>query len=141
MDFGGALHAVGFDEVAGEVDDFLATPAHGHAAGVGDDGDLDALEVFFVGLGDEVSDVGGIDDDGHAFLRLGDGEFGAVEALVFFWDGIEVDVEAVGEFANGDGDAACAKVVAAFDFVGELGIAEEALHFALGGGIAFLDFG
>ena len=141
VDFGGALHAVGVDEGAGEIDDLLAAPAHGHAAGVGDEGDLDAFEVFFVGLGDEVGDIGGVDDDGHALLGLGDGELGAVEALVFLRDGIEIDVEAVGEFADRDGDAAGAEVVAAFDFVGEFGIAEEALHLALGGGIAFLNFG
>ena len=62
-------------------------------AGVGDVGHVDALEVFLVGLGDEVGRVGRVDADCHALLRLGNGELGAVEAIVFLRHRIEVDVE------------------------------------------------
>ena len=141
MDFGGLLDAVGVEEGAGEIDDGFAAPGHDEAAAVGDVGDVDAFEVFLVGLGDEVVDFRGIDADGHAFLGFGNGEFGAVEAVVFFRDGIEVDDERGGDFADGDGDAAGAEVVADFDFAGEFRVAEEALDFALGGGVALLDFG
>jgi hypothetical protein len=141
VDFGGLLDAVGVEEGAGEIDDGFAAPGHDEAAAVGDVGDVDAFEVFLVGFGDEVGDFRGIDADGHAFLGFGDGEFGAVEAVVFFRDGIEVDDERGRDFADGDGDAAGAEVVADFDFAGEFRVAEEALDFALGGGVAFLDFG
>ena len=122
MDFGGALDSVGVDEGASEADDDFATPGHVEAPAVGDFGNLNAFEIFFVGLGDELVHIGGVNDDGHTFLRFGDGEFGAIEALVFLGDDVEVDVEAVGELANGDRDSASAEVVAAFDFVGKLGI-------------------
>ena len=138
---GGLLDAVGVEEGAGQVDDGLAAPGHDEAAAVGDVGDLDAFEVFLVGLGDEVVDVGGIDADGHAFLGLGDGEFGAVEAVVFLRHGVEVDVERGRDLADGDGDAAGAEVVADLDFAGEFRVAEQALDFALGGGVALLDLG
>ena len=102
MDFGGLLDAVGVEEGAGEVDDGFSAPGHDEAAGVGDVGDVHAFEVFLVGLGDEIGDFRGIDTDSHAFLGFGDGEFGAVEAVVFFRDGIEVDDEGWGDLADGD---------------------------------------
>ena len=96
------MDAVGVEEGAGEIDDGFSAPSHDEAAGVGDVGDVDAIEVFLVGLGDEISDIRGIDTDGHAFLGFGDGEFGAVEAVVFFRDGIEVDDEGRRDLADGD---------------------------------------
>ena len=141
VDFGGLLDAVGVEEGSAEVDDFLAAPVHDQTAGVGDVGDVDALEVFLVGLGDEVVDFRAVDTDGHALLRLGNGEFGAVEAIVFFRDCVEVDDEGGGDFADGNGDAAGSEVVADFDFAGEFRVAEQALDFAFGRGVAFLDFG
>ena len=141
VDFSGLLDTVGVEEGAGEIDDGVAAPGHDEATAVGDVGDVHAFEVFLVGLGDEVVDFLGIDADGHAFLGFGDGEFGAVEAVVFLGDGIEVDDEGGRDLADGDRDAAGAEVVADFDFAGELRVAEQALDFALGGGVAFLDFG
>ena len=135
------LDAVGVEEGAGEVDDGLAAPGHDEAAAVGDVGDVHAFEVFLVGLGDEVADLRGIDANGHAFLGFGNGEFGAVESVVFFRDGIEVDFERGSDFADGDGDAAGAEVVADFDFAGEFRVAEQALDLAFGGGVALLDLG
>ena len=141
MDLGGLLDAVGVEEGAGEVDDGLAAPFHPQAAAVGDVGDVDALEVLLVGFGDEVGGIGGVDADGHAFLRFGNGEFGAVEAVVFLRHGIEVDVERGGNLADRDRHAAGAEVVADFDLLGEFRIAEQALDLALGRGVALLDFG
>ena len=141
MDFGGLLDAVGVEEGAGEVDDGLAAPGHHEAAGVGDGSDMGAFEVFLVGCGNEIGNFRRIDADGHAFLGLGDGEFGAVETIVFFGDGIQVDFEGRGDLADGDGDAAGTEVVANLDFAGEFRVAEEALDFPFRGGVAFLDFG
>jgi len=141
VDLGFLLDTVGVEEFAGEIDDGFAAPGHAESAGVGDGGNVNAFEVFFVGLGDEVVGFAGIDTDGHAFLGLGDGEFGAVEAVVFLGHSIEVDVEGVGDFADGHGDATCSEVVTDFDFGSELRIAEEALDLALGGSVAFLDLG
>ena len=141
MDLGGLLDAVGVEEGSAEIDDFLAAPCHDESAGVGDVGDVDAFEILFIGLADEITDFRVVDADGHAFLGFGNGEFGAVEAVVFFRDGIEVDYEGGGDFADGDGDAAGSEVVADFNFAGEFWIAEQALDLALGGCVAFLDFG
>ena len=141
VDLSCLLDAVGVEESSAQVDDFLAAPVHDEAAGVGDVGDVDAFEVFLVGLGDEITDFRAVDADGHAFLGFGDGEFGAVEAVVFFRDGVEVDDEGGGDFADGDGDTAGSEVVADLDFAGEFRVAEQALDLAFGGGVALLDFG
>ena len=141
VDRGLLLHAICVEKGAGEIDDGFTTPGHSESAGVGDGGDVDAFKVFLIRLRDEVIHFGGVDTDRHAFLRFRNGEFGAIESVVFLGDGIEIDIEAVGDFTDGDGDATCSEVVADFDFGSEFGISEEALDFALGGSVAFLDFG
>ena len=102
MDLGGLLDAVGVEESAGEIDDGLAAPGHDEATAVGDIGDLDALEVLLVSLGNEVGDLAGINADGHAFLGFGNGEFGAIKAVVLLRHGIEVDLERRGDFPDRD---------------------------------------
>ena len=83
----------------------------------------------------------GCDDDGHALLRFGDRKLRAGQALVFFRQGVEVDFQAVGQLADGDGDAAGAEIVAAFDAFGNVGAAEKPLKLALLGGVALLNLG
>ena len=78
---------------------------------------------------------------GHALLGLGDGELGAVETLVLLGHLVKIDVQAVGELAHGDGDAARAEVVAALDEAAGVAAAEQALQLALHGGVALLDLG
>jgi hypothetical protein len=85
------LDTIGIKKSTAEVDDFFAAPSHDEAARVCDVCYVDALEVFFVGLGDEISDFRAINANGHAFLRFGNGKFGAIESVVFFRDCIEVD--------------------------------------------------
>jgi hypothetical protein len=141
MHLGALLDAVGVEEGAAQVDDGFAAPAHDEAAAVGDVRDLDALEVLLVGLGDEVVDFRGIDADGHALLGFGNGEFGAVEAVVFFRHGVEVDDERGSDLADGDGDSARAEIVADLDFAGEFRVAEKPLDLAFSGGVALLNLG
>ena len=91
VDLRSLLDAVGVEEGAREIDDGFPAPGHDEAAAVGDVGDVFALEVLLVGLGDEIIDLGWIDADSHALLGLGNREFGAVEAVVFLGNGVEVD--------------------------------------------------
>ena len=141
MDVNALLDAVRIEEGAGEIDDGFAAPGHDEAAAVRDVGDVAALEVLLVGLVDEIADFRRMHADGHAFLGFGNREFGAVQAIVFLGNGVEVDLQRRRDFANGHGDAARSEIVADLDFSREFGVAEEALDLALGGGIAFLDLG
>ena len=81
------------------------------------------------------------DDDSHTFLRFGNSQFRTVQAFVFLRDFVEVDVQAVCQFADSDGDTAGTEVVAAFDEYRDFMAAEEALDLAFRQGIALLDFG
>ena len=85
--------------------------------------------------------VVGCDGAGHAFLRLGNGELGAVEAVVFLRDLVQIDAQTVGELADGHRNAARAEVVAAFDQAARLATTEQALNFALLGRISLLHLG
>ena len=133
--------AVAGEELAGEVDDGVAAPRDVDARILGDGGDDGGLEVLLSGIAHELVDVGGGKGHGHALLALGDGKLGAVEALVLLGHAIEVDVEAIGEFAHGDGDAAGAEVIAALNQTAGIAATEEALELALDGGVALLDLG
>ena len=63
---------------------------------------------------------------------LGNCQLGAVQALILAGDFVQVNMQTVSQFADGDRHAARAEVVAALDeAAGILAIAEQALQFAL----------
>ena len=131
--------AVGVEEVAGNVHDRVAVPGHAQTVLVGHNCDLDRLEVFLCCRGDERVRVLRAHDDRHALLRLGDGQLGAVQTVVLLGHGVQVDVQAVRQLADGDRHAARAEVVAAADHAGDVAIAEQALDLALLRRVALLD--
>ena len=98
------------------------------------------LQVLLGGIFEELILVFRRHDDSHALLRLGNSELRSVKTFIFFRDKVKVDLQAVGQFADRYGDTARAEVIALLDQAGNLGTAEEALEFALGGGIALLYF-
>ena len=87
---------------------------------------------------DEAIHVLGRKSHRHALLTFGDGQLGAVEAFVFLGHAIKIDLEAVGQLADSDRNAARAEIVAALDHAAGLGVAEEALDLALNWGVALL---
>ena len=133
--------AVGVEELAGQVDDGHTVPGHAHARLGGDLGDNGRLEVLLGGVAHELLDVTVGDGAGHALLGLGDGELGAVQAVVLLGHGVQVDIQAVGKLTHGDRDAAGAKVVAALDQAAGVAAAEQTLQLALDRGVALLDLG
>ena len=132
--------AVARKEFAGYVHDGVAAPGHAHATAIGDDRDRRGFEVFCMRKLDEALHVLRRERDRHALLTFGDGELGAVEAFVFLGYAIEVDLEAVGQLADGDRNAACTEIVAALDHAAGLGVAEQALDLALDRRVALLHF-
>ena len=133
--------AVGVQERAGDVDDVVAVPVHDQARLLGDGGDDRCLQVFLLGVAQELLHILGGHGAGHALLGFGDCQLGAVQAFILLGHGIQVDVEAVGDFARCNGNAACAEVVAALDQLAGVATAEQALELALHGGVALLDLG
>ena len=98
------------------------------------------FQIFFGGVVHEFIDIFRGNDDSHSFLRFRNGQFRSVEAFVFLRDFVEVDVEAVCQFADSDRDAAGTKVVAALDEGRNFLTAEHALDFSFRQGIPLLDF-
>ena len=105
---------------------------HGHRRG---------LQVLLVGECDEGIHVLGRQRYGHALLRLGNGELRAIEPIVLLGHGIQVDVQAVGQLADGHGHAAGTEVVAALDHAAGVPAAEQALDLALHGRVTLLHLG
>ena len=135
------VRAIAGEESAAQVGDLHAVPVHDHPGLLGDDSHLIGLQILRRGGGDELLRVLGADDDGHALLRLGNGQLRAVQTVILLAHGVQVDGQAVGQLADGDADAACAKVVAALDHAGDVAVAEQALDLALLGGVALLHLG
>ena len=135
------LDAVGIQKVSGNIDDLPALEQHLHTAVVRHDGDGRSCQVLFRGQADKGVLIFGRDDDGHALLRFGNGQLRARKPFIFEGDAVEVDDKPVGEFADGDGDAARAEVVALFDHAGGFAVQEQALQFALCERVALLHLG
>ena len=133
------FRTVGAEEGAADVHDRPAIPVHDKARTLRHARDDRRLEVLAVGEGEEAPGVLRRDHDGHALLRFTDRKLRAVEALILLWYRVEVDVQPVGQLADGDGHTARAEVVAALDHAAGLGVAKQALELALLGGVALLN--
>ena len=131
--------AIGIEKCTAQGDDLVAAPFHGKIRLVFDDGHRGCLQVFLCSERRERFHVLRRKHDRHALLRFGDGELCAVKAVVFLRDGVQIDIEAVRQFADGDAYAARAEVVAALDHARRVMVAEQALELALGRRIALLD--
>ena len=91
-------------------------------------------------MGNKLVGVLGPYHAGHPLLAFGDSQFGAVQALVFFGNGVQVDHQAVRQFADGHRNTAGAEVVAAADQAGDLRLAEQTLQFPFFRRVALLHF-
>ena len=136
-----ARRSVGVQKGAVYVDDGLAVPAHAQARLGRDARDGRGLEVLLAGIGAELFHVDRVQHDGHALLAFRYGQLRAVEALVLARNGVQVDVELVGQLAHGHGNAARPEVVAALHQPRRLAAPEQPLYLALGRRIALLHLG
>ena len=132
------FYAVRIEKIAGQIDDRAALEEHLHAPVVRDRRDGRCVEVLLRGKTDKFRNVLLCDDDRHALLRFGDGKLGAREPLIFERNFVKLDDEPVRKFADGDGDAARAEVVALFDAAGRLFVQKQPLQLALGERVALL---
>ena len=135
------LCTVGVQELTADVHDRNAVPHHVQALFLGDLSHGGSLEVLLGGNGDELVHILRGKGHSHALLALADGQLGAVQTLVLLGYLVQVDVQAVGQLADGNGNAAGTKVVAALDHLAGILAAEQALQLALDGRIALLHLG
>ena len=138
----GVLHGtVGVQELPAQIGDLTALPGHDHPGFLGDHGNPVGLQVFLLGGGDKGIRILGGHNHCHPLLGLGDCQLGAVQAVIFFPNRIQVDAQAVGQLADGHGHTAGTEVVAALDEPGHLAVAEQPLDLPLLRGVALLDLG
>ena len=104
----------------------------------GNVGHLDGLDILLAAVTHELLGVLGLDHDGHALLRLADGQLRGVETAVFGLHAVEIDVQSVGQLADSDADTAGAEVVGLLDEPRYLRTPEQPLQLAFLGSIALL---
>lgn len=95
------------------------------------------LQIFLVSQLHEAGRILLLHHHGHSLLGFTDGQFRAVQALIFFRYLVQVNLQALGQLANGHGDTAGPKVVAAFDQTGGLRISEQTLQLRSSGALPF----
>ncbi len=132
--------ARGVKERPRDVHNHFAAPLHDEAAGACNVGDFDGAQVLRVRGGDKAGGVPRAHHDGHALLRFGDGKLRSVQSLVFFGNGVKVNLKTRRKLSYGDRDTARAEVIAAADHQAYVPVAEQALDFALLHGVPFLNF-
>ena len=84
--------------------------------------------------------VGCCDDNSHSFLGFADGKFRAVQAFVLLRHDVQVDVQAVSQLADGNGNTARTEVIAPLDHAGCFAVAEQSLKFPLFRSVTLLHF-
>ena len=131
---------VGIQKRPAQVDDSRTVPVHDQTRFRLHLSYRDGLQVFGSGKLQEVIDVFRRNYHSHALLTLTDGELRSVQTLVFLRHGVQVDLEPVCQFADGNRYAARTEVVAAADHFCGCGVAEQPLKFALFRGVALLHF-
>ncbi len=96
------------------------------------------LEVFAVRQCSEAFHVGRRHNNSHSLLRFADCQFRTVQPIVFLRDSVQVNFQTIRQFADGNGNAARAKVITPLNQTGSLGIAEQSLQLSLLRRIALL---
>ena len=109
------MGAVGVKERPGDIYDRSSPPVEDKAGFFGHDCHRCGFEVLLGRIGKELILVFRRDDDRHSLLGFGDRKFCAVKAFVFLGHEVKVDVQSVREFADRDGNAARAEVIALFN--------------------------
>ena len=133
--------AVAVQERARKIDNRIVVPGHTHARLLRNNGNRRGFQIFLVRKRNERVHVFGGKRHRHALLALGNGQLRAVQAVVFLRHAVQIDLQAVGQLAHGNGNAARAKVVAALDHATCIATAEQTLNLAFNRRVALLDLG
>ena len=134
------LRSVCVQEISAEIEDAFFSPVHPDSVRVGHLCDRSGLEVFLSCILYEFLLFVGIDHDCHSFLRLRDRKLCAVEAVVLLRHEIEVDLETVGQLADGYRHTAGTEVIAALYQCSDFFSPEKSLYISLYRRISLLDF-
>ena len=132
------LRAVGIEELAGQIDNRHALPRHAQTGFGGHFRHDGRFKVLAVCRRKERVNILRRKHNRHPLLRFGNRQLRAVQTVVLLRHFVQINQQAVRQFADCHGYAARAEVVAALDEPGDFAVAEEALELAFGWGIALL---
>ncbi len=133
--------AIGIQKCPWQIHDCLAAPVHHKTWFFCHHSCLDTVQVFLTAQFPEGFEFLCGNDRRHSFLAFGNCQFRAVQSFILHRHGIQVDHQAVREFANGHGDTAGTKVVGLADAPGHLRVPEQALELAFCQRVALLHLG
>ena len=132
------LRAVGIEELAGQIDNRHALPRHAQTGFGGHFRHDGRFKVLAVCRRKERINILRRKHNRHPFLRFGNRQLRAVQTVVLLRHFVQINQQAVRQFADCHGHAARAEVVAALNQAGDFAVTEEALELAFGRGIALL---
>ena len=133
------MSAVGIQESAGKIDDLFSSPAEHQPGFFCYNSHSGSLQVFFGSIRHKCIGVFGIYHNRHTFLGFGNSNLGSVKSRIFFRHFIKIYSQAVSQLSDGNGYAACSKVVTFFDQPADFFSAEQSLDLALCRRISLLD--
>ena len=126
------------DELARKIDHEPVVVVHAHPARIRNVGHVRHLDILFTAIVHEPFHVRPFDHHGHALLRLADRQLRRIQAIVLGRHAVQIDVQTVGQLADGHRHAAGAEVVRLLDKARHLRPAEQPFQFALFRSVALL---
>ena len=98
------------------------------------------FQVLLSGVSQELIHILRRKDYCHTLLRFGDGKLCSVQTGIFLRNFVQIDLQAVRQLTDGNGNAAGAEVVTFFDQTADFLSPEQSLNLSLCRRITFLYF-
>ncbi len=132
------FRSVGIEEIAGNIAYGFSVPYHFKAGFFLYHRYRSGFKIFFSRKGNKFIRVFLFHHHSHSFLRFGNSQLGAVQAVILFGNRVQVYFKTIRQLADGHGNSARAEVVAALYKGCGFGISEQSLKLALFWGVALL---
>ena len=133
------MRAVGIQEGSGNIYDLFVSPDQ-HQPGLGGHYRyFHRLQVFLVGIFQELIHVFRIHHHCHALLGFGDGDLCSVQTGVLLRNLVQINMQTVRQLTDGYRNAARAEIITFLDQFAYLRTAEHSLDLSLGRRVSFLN--
>ena len=132
------MSSVGIKEGSLQVYDGLAAPVQNKSGILRYNGNGYCLQVLLCGVSQELIHILRIYDNCHTLLRLGNGKLRAIQTSVLLGYLVKIYGQACCQLTDGNGYAACTKVITLLNNAANLFTTEESLNLSLGRRITLL---
>ena len=128
------------DKFAREVNNSFATIEHTHTRCISYVCHMHHFDVLFGAIFHELFFIFRFNYHWYTFLRFRDSQFGSVQATIFCFYSVEIDVETIGQLTNSHWHTTCTKVVRFLNQTCNFWTTEQSFQFAFFRSITFLYF-